>query len=125
MVRGGARGAPLSDAVDSTRLTVDDAGTPVGTNEWDAWSNQRSFTGTEYGFGWTGQQHDASSDLIYLRARSYSPARPIAQFLIAFCQPCTRDSTASVTNSLPGLESEAGGGAGGGVPGGGAGGALG
>ena len=64
---------PLSDALGSTRLTVDDTGTPIGTQEWDAWGNQRSSTGTNYGFGWTGQQYDTSSDLTYLRARYYSP----------------------------------------------------
>jgi RHS repeat-associated protein len=63
----------LVDSLGSTRLPVDGIGTPIGTREWDAWGNQRSATGTGYGFGWTGEQYDAGSDLVYLRSRYYSP----------------------------------------------------
>jgi hypothetical protein len=43
---------PLADALGSTRLTVNNTGTPIGTREWDAWGNQRSSTGT--GDYWSG-----------------------------------------------------------------------
>jgi RHS repeat-associated protein len=54
------------------RLSLDDTGTVFGTSEWDAWGTLRSSTGSGCGFGWAGEQFDASSDLTYLRARYYS-----------------------------------------------------
>ena len=70
---------PLQDGLGSVRLTVNDSGTALGAREWDAWGNLRTSTGSGYGFGWAGEQYDASSDLTYLRARYYSPGT--AQFL--------------------------------------------
>jgi RHS repeat-associated protein len=64
---------PLQDVLGSVRLSVDDAGSALGTREWDAWGTLRTSAGSSYGFGWAGEQYDASSDLVYLRARSYSP----------------------------------------------------
>lgn len=64
---------PLGDALGSTRLLVDDTGSAIGDTTWDAWGNEQSSTGQQYAFGWTGEQYDDSSDLTYLRARSYSP----------------------------------------------------
>jgi len=70
---------PLADALGSTRLTLDDTGTPLGTTDWDAWGNERTSTGAGFEFGYTGQQYDGSSDLYFNRARYYSPGT--AQFL--------------------------------------------
>jgi RHS repeat-associated protein len=64
---------PLQDALGSVRLSLDDTGSVLGTREWDAWGTARSSTGSGYGFGWTGEQYDSTSDLTYLRARYYSP----------------------------------------------------
>ena len=70
---------PLQDGLGSVRLPVDDTGAALGTREWDAWGTLRTSSGPGYGFGWTGEQYDPSSDLTYLRARYYSPGS--AQFL--------------------------------------------
>ena len=49
---------PLADALLSTRVTLDDSGTPIGS------------TGIH---GYTGERKDPTSGLVYLRARDYSP----------------------------------------------------
>lgn len=70
---------PLSDALGSTRLTLDGTGTPLGSTDWDAWGNERYSDGTGYEFGYTGQQYDENADLYFNRARYFSPGT--GQFL--------------------------------------------
>jgi len=63
----------LPDALGSTRLVADSGGTIVGRQGYDAYGAQ-SGSGAASAFGFTGQQADAVSGLLYLRARYYDPA---------------------------------------------------
>jgi RHS repeat-associated protein len=62
-----------SDVLSSVRVLTDGAGTEVGTQQYDAFGAPRSQTGTQLSFGFTGEQRDAESGLLYLRARYYDP----------------------------------------------------
>jgi len=64
---------PLQDSLGSVRLAVDDTGSALGTREWDAWGMVRSSTGTVGLHGFTGERADPTTNLVYLRARYYSP----------------------------------------------------
>jgi len=63
----------LPDALGSTRLVTDASGAVVGHSTYDAYGTQTA-SGTGSAFGFTGQQADAESGLIYLRARYYDPS---------------------------------------------------
>ncbi len=63
----------LPDALGSTRLVANSSGAIVGREDYDAYGAQTT-SGTGSSFGFTGQQADAESGLLYLRARSYDPA---------------------------------------------------
>jgi RHS repeat-associated protein len=55
------------------RLLTDGTGTEVGTQQYDAFGAPRSQTGVQLSLGFTGEQRDGESGLIYLRARYYDP----------------------------------------------------
>jgi len=63
----------LPDALGSTRLAVDPNGAVVGTLGYDPYGAQATSGATSI-FGFTGQQSDPESALLYLRARMYDPA---------------------------------------------------
>jgi RHS repeat-associated protein len=63
------------DGLGSVRLITDDTGAVVGTTEYDAFGAQRAATGTQYRLGYTGEQLDAETGFVYLRARYYDPAQ--------------------------------------------------
>jgi RHS repeat-associated protein len=60
---------PLTDALGSVRGLTDGAGTESGTADYAAFGAVRSATGATSGFGFTGEQRDATTGLTYLRAR--------------------------------------------------------
>jgi RHS repeat-associated protein len=62
-----------ADVLGSVRLLTDGTGTEVGTALYDAFGAVRAQTGVQLPLGYTGEQRDAESGLIYLRARSYDP----------------------------------------------------
>jgi RHS repeat-associated protein len=62
-----------ADALSSVQLTTDASGTQVGTTRFDAFGGIQAQTGVQLAFGFAGEQHDAESGLIYLRARYYDP----------------------------------------------------
>jgi RHS repeat-associated protein len=62
-----------ADVLGSVRLVTDGTGTEAGTAQYDAFGTVRSQTGVQLPFGFTGEQRDAESGLIYLRARFYDP----------------------------------------------------
>jgi RHS repeat-associated protein len=62
-----------ADVLGSVRLLTDGTGTEAGTALYDAFGAVRSQTGTQLPLGYTGEQRDAESGLLYLRARSYDP----------------------------------------------------
>ena len=65
---------PMADALGSVRLTLDGSGKYQDAVTWDASGNMRTDdTSDGYGFGYAGEQYDASSDLYMLGARYYSP----------------------------------------------------
>ncbi len=61
----------LADALGSIRLITGSSGAISSTMSYDAWGNQ---TGSGSVFGFAGQQTDAASTLLFLRARMYDPA---------------------------------------------------
>jgi len=63
----------LPDALGSTRVVAGSGGAVVGHASYDAYGAQTT-SGAGSVFGFTGQQTDAASGLVYLRARYYDPA---------------------------------------------------
>jgi RHS repeat-associated protein len=63
------------DGLGSIRLITDDTGAVVGTTEYDAFGAQRATTGVQYRLGYTGEQLDAETGFVYLRARYYDPGQ--------------------------------------------------
>jgi RHS repeat-associated protein len=57
----------------STRAQTDGSGTVTGTADYAVFGAARTTTGQSSAFGYTGEQHDPSTGLTYLRARSYDP----------------------------------------------------
>ena len=54
----------MADALGSVRLTLDGSGRYQDAVPWDASGNMRTDdTSDGYGFGYAGEQYDASSDL--------------------------------------------------------------
>jgi RHS repeat-associated protein len=62
-----------ADVLGSVRLLTDGTGTEAGTALYDAFGVVRVQTGVQLPFGYTGQQQDGESGLVYLRARFYDP----------------------------------------------------
>ncbi|HEX5505591.1 MAG TPA: RHS repeat-associated core domain-containing protein, partial [Thermomicrobiales bacterium] len=78
-VAGGAAQYAQGDGLGSVRLVTDAAGSPVGTATYDAWGAPQAGSATLGGFGFAGEQADAETGFVYLRARTYDPAT--GQFL--------------------------------------------
>jgi len=64
----------VGDALGSVRLTLDDAGAPLGVVHYDPWGTPES--GNVPTFGFTGEVQDAGAGLVNLRARWYNTAIP-------------------------------------------------
>ena len=62
-----------ADVLGSVRLLTDGGGNAVGSAPYDAFGAVRSQSGTQLAFGFAGEQRDAESGLVYLRARYYDP----------------------------------------------------
>jgi YD repeat-containing protein len=72
---GGTATYAHGDGLGSIRLLTDAIGAVVGAKQYDAFGAARSTTGVSLPFGYTGEQEDAESGLVYLRAwRSRPPA---------------------------------------------------
>ena len=63
-----------SDGLGSIRLLTDANGNVAGRQQFDAYGASRSQSGAQLPFGFTGEQQDPESGLVYLRARYYDPA---------------------------------------------------
>lgn len=63
-----------ADGLGSIRLLTDQMGAVVGTQQYDAFGAARGQTGTQLPFSYTGEQVDAESGLVYLRARYMDPS---------------------------------------------------
>jgi RHS repeat-associated protein len=63
------------DGLGSVRLITDATGAVVGSSAYDAFGTQRATTGVQYRLGFTGEQRDAETGFIYLRARYYDPGQ--------------------------------------------------
>jgi RHS repeat-associated protein len=72
---GGTRTYAHQDGLGSTRLITDSSGAVVGTTAYDAFGATRSSTGVQYRFGYTGEQLDAETGFVYLRARYLDPGQ--------------------------------------------------
>jgi RHS repeat-associated protein len=68
-VAGSPRTWYVGDALGSVRLTLDDAGAPLGVVHYDPWGTPEM--GTVATFGFTGELQDVASGLVNLRARWY------------------------------------------------------
>lgn len=71
-----ATGTPTyahADGLGSVRLLTDSAGAVVGVQQYDAFGASRSQSGVQLPFTYTGEQVDAESGLVYLRARYLDP----------------------------------------------------
>lgn len=62
-----------ADALDSIRLITDGSGNVVGSGNYGAWGMPDSASVTLGGFGFTREQVDPESGLVYLRNRYYDP----------------------------------------------------
>jgi RHS repeat-associated protein len=69
----GAETYAHSDGLGSIRAISDGSGIAVGTTAYEAFAATRAKTGVSYAFGFTGEQLDAESGYIYLRARYSDP----------------------------------------------------
>ncbi|GAB4199358.1 MAG: hypothetical protein OHK0022_19520 [Roseiflexaceae bacterium] len=68
----GARSWFIGDALGSVRQTLSDSSTLLGSVAYDPWGKVEN--GSVPTFGFTGELHDDTSGLVYLRARWYNPA---------------------------------------------------
>jgi hypothetical protein len=57
------------DGLGTVRLITDATGAVVGSSASDAFGAQRATSGVHYRLGFTGEQLDAETGLVYLRAR--------------------------------------------------------
>jgi RHS repeat-associated protein len=62
----------LPDALGSIKLVIDMSGARVGSSSYDAYGAQTPI-GTSSAFGFTSQQADGDTSLLFLRARMYDP----------------------------------------------------
>lgn len=82
-----------ADGLGSIRLLTDGSGAVAGTKLYDAFGASRGQTGTQLSFGYTGEQEDAESGLVYLRARYLDPST--GRFLTTDPVPGTLEHPAS------------------------------
>ena len=64
---------PIGDALGTVRVTLNASGSNIGASQFTAWGEATGGT-TTTPFGFTGELTDATSGLVYLRARWYNPA---------------------------------------------------
>jgi RHS repeat-associated protein len=70
----GAQSYYLADGLGSTAALTDDAGVVTAAYQYDVFGAVRASTGAATSaYGFTGQQADAATGLVYLRARYYDP----------------------------------------------------
>lgn len=62
------------DGLGSVRLVTDGAGIATGSATYEPWGAPRAGSASLGGFGFTGEQADAETGFVYLRARHYDPA---------------------------------------------------
>jgi RHS repeat-associated protein len=65
---------PLGDILGSVRGLTNGSGTVTGSASYDVFGAIRSQSGAISGFGFTGEQRDATTGFTYLRARYLNPA---------------------------------------------------
>jgi RHS repeat-associated protein len=70
---GGTPTYAHQDGLGSVRLLTDSTAAAIGTETYDAFGESRSQTGSQMPFTYTGEQSDAESGLVYLRARFMDP----------------------------------------------------
>jgi RHS repeat-associated protein len=70
---GGTARSPLTDAVGSVRGVADASGVLVGSADYDVFGAVRGTSTTGSSFGFTGEQTDAETGLLFLRSRYYAP----------------------------------------------------
>jgi RHS repeat-associated protein len=61
------------DGLGSVRLITDANGNAAGTAGYEAWGTPQTGSASLGGFGFTGEQQDAETGFVYLRARHYDP----------------------------------------------------
>lgn len=62
------------DGLGSVRLITDGAGNAAGAASFEPWGAPKGGSATLGGFGYAGEQTDAETGFVYLRARHYDPA---------------------------------------------------
>jgi RHS repeat-associated protein len=72
-ITGSSASYALPDGLGSVRVWADSSGSATGAIDWDLWGNLRSTTGAVGLHGFTGERADPTTNLVYLRARDYSP----------------------------------------------------
>jgi RHS repeat-associated protein len=72
-ITSGSANSALSDGLGSARVWTDSSGAAIGATDWDAWGMVRATTGTPGPHGFTRERQDPTTNLVYLRARDYSP----------------------------------------------------
>ncbi|MGH9174621.1 MAG: RHS repeat-associated core domain-containing protein, partial [Vicinamibacterales bacterium] len=77
----GAATYHLTDGLGSVRGLSNGNGAVTGAADYDVFGNVRASSGSASIFGYTGEQHDSSTGLTYLRARMYNPS--LGRFLSA------------------------------------------
>jgi RHS repeat-associated protein len=74
-ISGNTRTYAHQDGLGSTRLITSSNGNVAGTTQYDAFGTMRSSSGTQYRFGFTGEQLDGETGFVYLRARYLDPSQ--------------------------------------------------
>jgi RHS repeat-associated protein len=62
------------DGLGSVRLVTDASGNAAGAATYEPWGAPRGGSASLGSFGYTGEQQDAETGFVYLRARNYDPA---------------------------------------------------
>lgn len=71
---GSASQYAQGDGLGSVRLITDGSGNAAGSASFEPWGAPQAGATSLGGFGFTGEQTDAETGFVYLRARSYHPA---------------------------------------------------
>jgi RHS repeat-associated protein len=71
---GAASQYAQGDGLGSVRLITDGSGAAAGTATFEPWGAPKGGSASLGGFGFTGEQTDAETGFVYLRARNYDPA---------------------------------------------------
>jgi RHS repeat-associated protein len=72
-ITGTSASYALSDGLGSARAWTNSSGTATGATDWDVWGMTRATSGSAGLHGYTGERADPTTNLVYLRARDYSP----------------------------------------------------